>query len=172
MAQVDTVNTVSKVRGGNTKTPLKKRIRARNWCITINNTITQGKIDIKNLGCNYIFQEEEGKQGTKHIQGFLIYKNPIAFETLKKKLPTAHIEKAKGTIKQNINYCSKSETAVGNVESNFDWENYGDKKLPWKPSKEEISEIAKELNERMMKEISNSDWDDILGNSTNYLSRD
>jgi len=50
--------------------------------------------------------------GKIHAQGFLVLKRKAVFSTVKKLYPEAHWEPAKGTQKQNIAYCSKSETKV------------------------------------------------------------
>lgn len=64
--------------------------------------------------CKYcVGQLEEGNENhTKHIQSFVVFKNPKWFERVKVLFPTAHIEVAKGTNVQNRDYCSKSETKL------------------------------------------------------------
>lgn len=64
--------------------------------------------------CKYcVGQLEEGNENhTKHVQSFVVFKNPKWFERVKVLFPTAHIEAAKGTNVQNRDYCSKSETQL------------------------------------------------------------
>lgn len=103
----------SEVERGNTDT----KVRARNWSITINNPTDKDISDLEYLEEQYaesriIYQFETGKEGTKHIQGCILLKNAIAFSTLKKALPRAHLEVA---IKKEalIKYCKKDETRTG-----------------------------------------------------------
>lgn len=70
-----------------------------------------------NLLCkNYRIGKEIGEKGTPHLQGFFQFKNAITFNSLKKKLTHItqrfHIEKMKGNIKQNIEYCEKDGNYV------------------------------------------------------------
>jgi len=92
---------------GNTKTPRK---RGRNWQITINNPTLEDDTKIRGLE-KFIFQYEQGEKGTIHIQGMIGYKNPVSFESIKKILPTAHIEMA-NNYKALLEYCKKSETSI------------------------------------------------------------
>ena len=45
-----------------------------------------------------VLGDEIGENGTKHIQGYVEFKNQITFKSLKKQLPTAHIEERYITI--------------------------------------------------------------------------
>lgn len=84
-------------------------IQAKRWCFTLNNYDNQDKITIKNIECVYqIVGREIGKQGTKHLQGYIEFKGGKRLSTLKKINPRIHWEKCKGNQKQNIAYCSKS----------------------------------------------------------------
>ncbi len=93
--------------------------KARNWFFTLNN-YTQKDIGtiiderFKLYMKQYCFQEEKGESGTKHLQGILIYKNPISFNTMKKLLPEAHWEKARNK-KNALRYCCKEDTRDGKV---------------------------------------------------------
>lgn len=94
----------------------KKIKRARNWIWTWNNYEEDDKINMKNWceeECeDYVFQEETGENGTKHLQGFWCFKNARHFESLKKKWGKMHIEKAKNA-QAARNYCGKDETRSG-----------------------------------------------------------
>lgn len=101
--------------GGNTNSSL----RSRKWCFTLNNwTETEHEALVK-LFCQkkwtYIIGKEIGTQKTQHLQGYLESKNTVKFELLKKVMPRAHLEKAKGTAKQNFEYCSKDNDYVTNM---------------------------------------------------------
>lgn len=80
------------------------------WCFTLNNWTEEelsSIVPICKTECSkYIIGKEVGEEGTPHLQGFLKFKN--------KKRPKGlfntnriHWEKAKGTDKQNFDYCSK-----------------------------------------------------------------
>lgn len=95
-----------------------KGIRARVWFITWNNPteecMTLWHKELKKTK-KYIWQLEEGKENkTLHIQGHLEYANPVCFDTLRKRIPGAHIEKTRN-IKQAEEYCQKYETSLGKV---------------------------------------------------------
>lgn len=80
-----------------------------NWCFTLNN-YTEDEVkklkestDFKYL----VYGIEKGESGTPHLQGFLIYKNKCRMSALKKLLPRAHWEAAKGQAYQAAQYCMK-----------------------------------------------------------------
>lgn len=112
VAQVDTDrNTI--------KDSVCRRFRSRCWCFTLNNYTED---DIKNLKSNdyeFIFQEETGKTGTKHLQGLLCFKNAMSLSSLKKVNERCHWEVCKNK-HASINYCSKGETRTGKIFSNMD----------------------------------------------------
>lgn len=61
----------------------------------------------------YMFQVEKGiDEETEHIQGTIFFNVGKRFQTFKSYLPTAHIEKVKGTNTQVRYYCSKSDTRI------------------------------------------------------------
>lgn len=132
-------DTKRSVRKGNTKLSA----RSRNYCFTLNNydknifdTLTQHFSE----NCKYIFGKEKGKKGTPHIQGFISFKNARSFASIKKILPKAHIEKAKGSVKQNFAYCSKEGNFITNIDFRTHKEKMRDdileeeyKNIYWKP---------------------------------------
>lgn len=60
-----------------------------------------------------IYQQEKCPKTNKvHWQGYAELARQTRFPTLKKKFPTWHMEKRKGTQKQAIAYCSKKETQI------------------------------------------------------------
>jgi hypothetical protein len=95
----------------------------RHWLLTINYKETEATSDIEleftlqNLTRirYYIFQLEQGENGTQHHQIYLSFHDNQRFSYLKKQFPTAHIEARKGTHKQASDYCSKEDTRVGSV---------------------------------------------------------
>ncbi len=65
--------------------------------------------------CNYIiFQQERGKEGGLHYQGYLELSRKCRFKRVKDifESENIHIEPRYGTQKQAIEYCKKNETAV------------------------------------------------------------
>lgn len=104
---------------GNTQTSPRMK-KCRKWCFTLNNYTTKeyGTIEqeVLALNCKYIIGKEKGENGTPHLQGFLEFKNPRTFNFLKKINKRFHIEKARGTTKQNYIYCSKEDNFISNID--------------------------------------------------------
>lgn len=95
---------------GNTR----PEVRGRKWCLTLNNYSDKEYNDLKEIltqKSNYtILGKEIGEEKkTKHIQGYIEFKNQIKLETLKKINDRIHWEKAKGNREQNFKYCSKED---------------------------------------------------------------
>lgn len=82
------------------------------WCGTLNNYTEE---DLERM--QTIFQENAayaiiGKEiapttGTEHLQFYIRFKRNTRGSFLKNLFPTIHIEKTRGSEKQNIDYCSK-----------------------------------------------------------------
>jgi hypothetical protein len=82
--------------------------RIRNFCFTINNPEEEDERQLHKLNFKYlIYGVEFGKEETRHLQGYCVMNSGIRFETLKKQITRAHIEKRKGTHEQASNYCKK-----------------------------------------------------------------
>lgn len=110
-------NTVN-MDGGNTNTPSLLGKSMRKVCFTFNNYTNTEFTKIQEI-CekrNYLFciGKEVGESGTRHLQGYLEFKSPKTFATIKKLLPKAHLEKARGTRQQNLAYCQKDNDFVCN----------------------------------------------------------
>lgn len=139
---------------GNTSTSSKDP-RARAWCWTLNNYTKEDIIHIETYintkKIEFIFQEEIGKNGTPHLQGYFYYKNAINFSTIHKEFPNMHLEKARNK-EAAIKYCSKTETSVGPVHTNIKTERKLKDPLEGKtlkPWQQEIIDLIKtEPNER------------------------
>jgi len=83
---------------------------AKNWCFTLNNPeIDDNKLEfvLQQLASYYVFQLERGDSGTEHYQGYVQFSARKRLSALKKILPGAHWEVAKGNATQNTTYCSK-----------------------------------------------------------------
>nr|QXP07646.1 MAG: replication associated protein [Arizlama virus] len=88
-----------------------RNTRARAWCLTINNYSSEDLLFMESLKAldtvtHLVYGLEEGESGTPHIQAVIRYKNPVFFDAMKKKFPTAHIEVCKN-LAASINYCKK-----------------------------------------------------------------
>lgn len=95
------------------------RRRVRGWCWTLNNYTPEeericqriaGEVDLRTHDCitYIIFGKEVSESGTRHLQGFLYFKNPKESSWLKKHISRRiHFEEMKGTPEQNQKYCSK-----------------------------------------------------------------
>lgn len=54
---------------------------------------------------SYVFQEEQGENGTPHLQGYLHYKEAVALSTIKAWNPRLHLEPTRSVV-QSVAYCS------------------------------------------------------------------
>lgn len=87
---------------------------SKRWCFTYNN-YTGPYLDILNyilnINCSIVFYAKEvGESGTPHIQGYFEFKKKNRPLTVFKKTlleGLIHFEKAKGSLKENYEYCSK-----------------------------------------------------------------
>lgn len=95
---------------------ISRDIQCRKWLLTINNpdehNFSEGEIE--NILNTFKFRyaclsREIGENGTPHIHLFIYAKSRIRFSTIKKRFPTAHIDKAYGSVVDNIAYITKTE---------------------------------------------------------------
>lgn len=120
---------------------------------TINNTMKEISYDY------YCLCDEIGKEGTPHTHIFFVCKNAIRFSKVKKLFPTAHIETARGSCQENVDYIRKegkyldSEKKETNLIETF--EEYGEKPLDKIAKNEKVSEQVLEMleNENSIAEI-------------------
>lgn len=116
MTQTNTVSTGE----CNTKTPPKSKQIApsKHWVFTFNN-YTQGDIkDIISISANsvqkYVFQEETGESGTKHLQGYICFAKRVRPKSLFS--DKIHWERCRH-IQASIDYCMKEDTRTGKIFS-------------------------------------------------------
>lgn len=93
---------------------MSKDTQSRAYQATINNPDDKGYDDNKintiiakskvTFAC---FSHEVGEQGTPHVHIYMLFPTPRRFSTMKKKFPGAHIERAFGSIADNIDYIKK-----------------------------------------------------------------
>lgn len=85
----------------------------KNWCFTLNNYTSDETNYIESLlpsPVKYLcFGKEVGEQGTPHLQGYLQLEKKLRLSGVKKLIPRAHWEPAKGNLEQNKVYCSKEK---------------------------------------------------------------
>jgi len=106
--------------------------QSRKWMLTINNPLvcelTHGAItEILMRFCPDYFclADEIAQTGTYHTHVFLYSQSPMRFSTVKNRFPTAHIEKAYGSAKENRDYIRKEgkwaedKKAETSVEDSF-----------------------------------------------------
>lgn len=104
---------------GNTVVP-PKRIRGKYWFFTWNNYSRKniGEL-VERFGKEkYVFQEEIGEEGTRHLQGVIILKREIDFNKLRKWREAIHWEKVR-FLREAKEYVTKTETRNGEIFSNF-----------------------------------------------------
>lgn len=119
--------------------PPNARPQARNWCFTINNCTDEDAAAVVSLAplCHYgVFQQETGANGTPHYQGYLAFKNRIRMATIRRTLPRAHLEIARGSPDDNRSYCTKPDTRSGPILEFGDFE-----EIPRKGERSDLAEL-------------------------------
>jgi len=88
--------------------PSAPQSRRVGYCFTLNNWTEEEYSHILGIPSKYLIVGKEiGESGTPHLQGYIHFERNVRFNTVKKYLPRAHIEQAKGTAEQNADYCKK-----------------------------------------------------------------
>lgn len=65
---------------------------SREWVFTINNWTEADEAGVKNMKCRYlIYGKEVGKQGTPHLQGYVVFTDQKTLSALKKIMPRAYL---------------------------------------------------------------------------------
>lgn len=125
-----------------------KDSQGRKFLITINNHIVKGyDIDkqrsimnndnFKSLVYGCSSEEVGGKEGTHHLHIFLMFSSPVRFSTLKKHFPEAHIDRCKGTAKQNRDYVFKEGKHATKDTTNLKETHYETSELPLESNEKE-----------------------------------
>ena len=110
--------------------------QSRTYQITINNPeehgLTDERIEEIILKLKPVFAcatHEIGENGTIHVHIYFIFPSPRRFSTMKRKFPSAHIEKAYGSVQDNIDYIKKegkfAETAKAKTTVEGSYREYG-----------------------------------------------
>jgi hypothetical protein len=87
---------------------------SKSWLITINNPKDKGmnhdkvKSILAELPCvYYVMADEIGEQGTYHTHCYFALSSSVRFSDVKARFPTAHIDMARGTSRENREYVYK-----------------------------------------------------------------
>lgn len=74
----------------------------------MNNYTSDEEVFIRSLDCRYLFfGREVGSKGTPHLQGYVVFKNARSLAAVKNLVERWHVEIARGSADQNVEYCSK-----------------------------------------------------------------
>lgn len=96
----------------------RQRNRSRGWCFTLNNPTELELVTIRDQAevsdAKYIWQEETGEAGTRHIQGFIYFRTQTAFSTLRQWNTRIHWERTRD-ISASVKYCSDVEKRTGRI---------------------------------------------------------
>ena len=84
--------------------------QAKRWCFTLNNYTEDEMVHLVHLfnssGCEWIWGEEVGEEGTPHLQGYVEFPKRVRpVETVK--CERVHWERCKGDRASNVKYCTK-----------------------------------------------------------------
>ena len=91
------------------------------------------------------------KEQTPHTHVYVCFTNGVRFSTIKKHFPTAHIETARGTVKQNLEYLQKTgkwletEKSETTIEGTF--EELGERPRENKGKRGDLEELYKMIVE-------------------------
>ena len=108
-SDVAEVVAVGKKKTSRTATPKQ----SRSWVLTISaDKHDRDAVETALEPYTYVGQLERGKGGFVHWQVLVENETPIRFATLKRKLPTAHIEPRRGTVAEAVAYCMKEDSRV------------------------------------------------------------
>lgn len=89
---------------------MNKNTRSKKWCFTLNNYTEEELDKISGIDCRYLlYGMEIGEKGTPHLQGYIVFEWQKTLHRMKKYIPRAHFEPARGTHKENYAYCTKED---------------------------------------------------------------
>lgn len=127
--------------------------RARRFCLTLNNYTEKEEFEIHEHMTHKLFwiigKEIGSENNTPHLQIYFESKNPIAVKTIKNWNNRLHIEVAKGSRRQNYNYCSKE----GNFKTNIKEEDLEKKEKIKIEEKDHMIHYVRHENEDKIEKI-------------------
>lgn len=104
----------SETTGNTSPSRAARARRSRRWCFTLNGTHDTQNIEVVFSDALWIAGREYAPITHKvHLQGYCEFKNARRFEGVKKLIPEAHWEIAKGSRMDNVKYCSKDGNCEG-----------------------------------------------------------
>lgn len=121
------------------------------WCFTMNNPSTTGDELAEKLKAagnikGFVFQLEEGANGTEHFQGYLEFNKAQRMSAVKKLLgENPHMEAANGNKASNLKYCTKEE---GHKEGPWTWGTLLDKKNGNQGKRTDMDDFATMIEEQ------------------------
>ena len=116
---------------------MENNTQARKWALVINNPLEAGldhaaiREILRRFAPSYFCMADEvATTGTYHTHIFLLAPSPIRFSTIKNRFPTAHIEKAYGSVMANRAYILKeghwADTDKAETSVSGTFEEWGD----------------------------------------------
>lgn len=128
----------------------KRERQVIRWCFTMNNPMLSGDDlaeKLKNAGNvkGFVFQLEEGANGTEHFQGYLEFNKAQKMSAVKKLIgENPHMEAAKGDKESNLKYCTKEE---GRKEGPWVWGTLLEKKNGNQGKRSDLNDFAMMIEE-------------------------
>ena len=119
--------------------------RSRAFVFTTNNPSSRNTPVLETLGAKYLIygRETAPVTGTPHLQGYVYFSNARTLRTVVAKLPGSHVAVARGSCKQNYEYCTKAG----------DYDEYGEKPLNPEEKGEEEKEMEKDSVMRQRRKL-------------------
>lgn len=134
--------------------------QSRRFQLTINNPVpdfTHEKIKeilatkFKSFSYAAMVDEIGIKEQTPHTHIYVSFTNGVRFSTIKKHFPTAHIESARGSVKQNLEYLQKTgkwlETEKSETTIDGTFEELGERPRENKGKRGDLEELYKMIVE-------------------------
>ena len=137
---------------------MTNNIQSRKYLLTINNPNEHGfthehirRLLLQSNPHYFCMVDEIGESGTYHTHIFIYSRSPIRWTTLKKRFDTAHIDVARGTVRQNVEYLKKEGRWTGSdkQETNLPdtFEEYGEMPTERQESTPEFAELIEAIDE-------------------------
>lgn len=127
------------------------RLQNRRWCFTLNNYDDTSLLHLRALGESgitkyLIYGKETGQEGTRHLQGFVIFNASRTLLDVKLQLGgnRFHCEIARGTSPQASDYCKKD----GDFEEHGELPVHQGKRTDWDRYKDYVRDLGRVPNQR------------------------